>query len=114
MDDKATALTWEGQPIEASAAGHKAKPGDKVCVVLRPEAIQCSTAADATANRMQGKIRQRVFKGNHTSLLVEVADGRRLSALVHPGEMSELSGDDVWIGWKPQNATVIPDRATAG
>ena len=112
-DDRRTALTWNGTPVEAAATGRRDKPGDPVCIVLRPEAIECSAAPFAGANSMQGKIRHRVFKGNHTSMQVEVADGSRLTALVHPSAMETLSGEDVWVSWKPQNATVIRDEAAA-
>ena len=109
-----TALDWNGRKVEAAASAHGAKAGDAVCIVLRPEAVQFSADAGRVANAMPGKIRQRVFKGNHTSLTVEVADGSFLNALVHPGDAETLSGEDVWIGWKPQNATVIRDEAVTG
>ena len=112
-DDRKTALTWNGKPVEAAATAHSARAGDAVCIVLRPEAIECSASQGAGANSMPGKIRQRVFKGNHTSMLVEVADGSSLKALVHPTDMEALSGEDVWVSWKPRNATVIRDEAAA-
>ena len=112
-DDTRMALTWNGTPVEAAATWRRAEPGDPVCIVLRPESIECSTSPLAGANSIPGKIRQRVFKGNHTSMLVEIADGSRLMALVHPTDIDSLSGEDVWVSWKPQNATVIRDEATA-
>ena len=112
-DDRKTALTWNGKPVEAAATTHSARAGDAVCIVLRPEAIECSASQGAGANSMPGKIRQRIFKGNHTSMLVEIADGSSLKALVHPTDMEALSGEDVWVSWKPQNATVIRDEVAA-
>ena len=87
------------------------QPGDTACIVVRPEAIQFSAKPANGVNAMPGKIRQRVFKGNHTSMLVEVADGTRLNALLHLGDAEAVNGEDVWISWKPQNATVIRDEA---
>jgi spermidine/putrescine transport system ATP-binding protein len=113
VDDRKVTLTWNGKAVEAAATGHSTKAGDRVCIVLRPEAIQFSAAPGTGDNSMPGKIRHRVFKGNHTSMLVEVADGGRLNALVHPMETDDLTGDDVWISWKPQNATIIRDEAAA-
>jgi spermidine/putrescine transport system ATP-binding protein len=110
-DERRTALTWNGAPVEAAPTGRRAEPGDPVCIVLRPEAIECSAAPPPGANSMQGKIRHRVFRGNHTSMVVEVADGGRLNALVHASDIDSLSGEDVWVSWKPQNATVIRDEA---
>ena len=112
-DGEKTALNWNGTEVEAAATAHSTRAGDTVCIVLRPEAIQFSAEAGKVANAMPGKIRQRVFKGNHTSMMVEVADGSRLNALVHPVDTEALSGEDVWIGWQPRNATVIRDEAAA-
>jgi spermidine/putrescine transport system ATP-binding protein len=109
-DGDKTALRWNGLEIQASATGHAAKAGDAACILVRPEAIQFSTSPGASVNAMPGKIRQRVFKGNHTSMLVEVADGTRLNALVHLGDAEAVTGEDVWVSWQPQNATVIRDE----
>jgi len=110
-DGDKTALRWNGFEVQATAAAHAAKAGDTACIVVRPEAIQFSAKPAQGVNAMPGKIRHRVFKGNHTSMLVEVADGTRLNALVHLGDAEAVNGEDVWISWKPQNATVIRDEA---
>jgi len=112
-DAQGTAVTWNGKQVTASASAHGAKPGDSVIMVVRPEAIQFATDSD-TSNAFPGKVRQRVFKGNHTSMIIEVGDGTRINALVHQGESEALSGDDVWLSWKPRAATVIRDEAVAG
>jgi len=104
------ALSWNGVTIKAAQGGLTPKAGDHLYVVLRPEAIHCSAAEPHSGNRIKGKIRQRVFKGNHTSLSVEVGDGTMLNALVHPADVSQLNGEDIWVGWKPETTTVIPDR----
>ncbi len=104
------ALSWNGITITASPGGFKPKVGENVYVVLRPEAIHCSVAEPTTGNRIKGKIRRRVFKGNHTSLTIEVGGGAMLNTLAHPSDVSKLDGDDVWVGWKPETTTVIPDR----
>ncbi|MBD8651093.1 ABC transporter ATP-binding protein [Rhizobium sp. CFBP 13726] len=105
-----TALNWNGVTIKANPGGLAPRVGEHLYVVLRPEAIHCSAFEPAGGNRIQGKIRQRVFKGNHTSLMVEVEGGAVLNALVHPSEVAQLGNEDVWLGWKTETATVIPDR----
>ncbi|WP_119387856.1 ABC transporter ATP-binding protein [Taklimakanibacter lacteus] len=110
-DGDRTALRWNGLEVQASATGHPAKAGDAACIVVRPEAIRFSGSPADGVNAMPGKIRQRVFKGNHTSMLVEVSDGTHLTALVHLGDTESIAGEDVWISWKPENATVIRDEA---
>jgi spermidine/putrescine transport system ATP-binding protein len=104
------ALEWNGMTIKAQPGGLSPKAGDPLYVVLRPEAIHCSAAEPTSVNRLKGKIRQRVFKGNHTSLMIEVGGGTMINALVHPGDVGQLAGEDVWVGWKPETATIIPDR----
>jgi len=110
MESGVAALNWNGVTIKADPGGLSPKVGEHLYVVLRPEAIHCSADEPATGNRIKGKIRQRVFKGNHTSMMVEVGDGALLNTLVHPSEIAQLEGEDVWVGWKIETATVIPDR----
>ena len=109
-DSDSAALSWNGITIKAAQGGLTPKAGDHLYVVLRPEAIHCSAAEPTSGNRIKGKIRQRVFKGNHTSLSVEVGDGTMLNALVHPSDVTQLNGEDIWVSWKPETTTVIPDR----
>lgn len=106
----AAALSWNGITITANPGGLSPKVGEHLYVVLRPEAIHCSATEPTSGNRIKGKIRQRVFKGNHTSLMVEVGAGTLLNTLVHPSDVAQLNGEDIWVGWKPETATVIPDR----
>ncbi|MDH4988334.1 TOBE domain-containing protein [Aminobacter anthyllidis] len=109
-EGETAALSWNGITIKAAQGGLTPKAGDHLYVVLRPEAIHCSAAEPTSGNRIKGKIRHRVFKGNHTSLSVEVGDGTMLNALVHPSDVTQLNGEDIWVGWKPETTTVIPDR----
>ena len=110
IEGNLASLDWNGMTITAEQGGLSPRTGDQIYVVLRPEAISCSTEEPEKANKVKGRVRQRVFKGNHTSLIVEVGEGTILNALVHPSEISAINGEDVWIGWRPENATVIPDR----
>lgn len=111
-DGPGMALTWNGRRVDAAAGAHGAKPGDSVLIVVRPEAIHLSSNA-GSGNGFAGKVTQRVFKGNHTSMTIDVGEGRRLNALVHPGEAESLSGEDVWLSWNPSAATVIRDEGAA-
>lgn len=114
VDGDAVILDWNGAAIRAEPGGLAPKPGDHLHVALRPEVIHCSTSEPGGGNRVKGRIRQRVFKGNHTSLMVEVGPGALLNALMHPGEAARLDGDDIWLGWGHEAATLIPDRQARG
>lgn len=109
-EDGLTVLRWNGMTIKADPGGLTPVAGDNVYVVLRPEAIKCSADEPAAGNRIKGKIRQRIFKGNHTSLKIEVGDDATISALLHPSDVAQLGGDDIWVSWKPETTTIIPDR----
>jgi len=109
-DSQGTALTWNGRQVTAAAGTQGAKPGESVLIVVRPEAIRLSASA---GSGFAGKVTQRVFKGNHTSMTIDVGEGRQLNALVHPGEAEGLSGEDVWLSWNAGAATVIRDEGTA-
>lgn len=103
-------LNWNGVTIRAEQGGLAPQVGERLNVVLRPENIHCSDAEPTSGNRVQGKVRLRVFKGNHTSLSVDVGNGTMLNALVHANDVSQINGEDIWLGWMPGSTTVIPDR----
>lgn len=109
-EDGLTVLRWNGVTIKGDPGGLTPVAGDSVYVVLRPEAIKCSGDEPAAVNRIRGKIRQRIFKGNHTSLKIGVGEDATISALLHPSDVAQLSGDDIWVSWKPETTTIIPDR----
>ena len=101
-------LQWGGALIRAAASGGPRRAGERVHVAVRPEAIQCSSQEPLEhPSRFPGKVFRRMFKGNHTSLTVQVGDGGALSALVSPVQLGGLSGDDVWVGWRLQDSIVL-------
>jgi len=104
-------LSWKGRHVEAAAPAHKAKKGDSVLIVVRPEALHFS-AKGKDKDAIPGKVRHRIFKGNHTSVSVDVGDGVSMNALVHARDVDALA-DDVWLSWRPEDATVIRNQAPA-
>ena len=66
-------------------------------------------SAPPTAPRCPGRITRRIFKGNHTSLSIDLGEGRHLEALVDPARLAGLAGDAVWVGWNDDSAVVIAD-----
>ncbi|MBN8941089.1 MAG: ABC transporter ATP-binding protein [Rhizobiales bacterium] len=108
-DDEMVRLQWQGTPVRAAANGARPKTGDRVQVALRPESIGCSPKRRDGAEQLAGRISQRIFKGNHTALKIEVGAGRQLNVLVDPIASSRLSGDEVWLDWSEEHAVVLQD-----
>jgi spermidine/putrescine transport system ATP-binding protein len=108
-DASGVALAWNGTPLRA---GRGARPavGDRVHVAVRPEAIQLSSHAhEGAPNQLPGHIRHRIFKGTHTSLEIDIGEGRSLNALMHSDVLAPTGDDQVWVGWPADSATVLRD-----
>jgi len=102
------ALRWDGVLIHAEPNGRSMNAGEQVPVAIRPEDIRCSSVEpNDQVNRLRGRVRHRMFKGNHTALTIEVGPERILYALVSPAELSRLSGDDLWLGWGADDVIIL-------
>ncbi|MBX8824105.1 ABC transporter ATP-binding protein [Ochrobactrum sp. SFR4] len=101
-------LNWNDNILTAPRGTASVSTQDGYFIALRPEAIRCTQTAPESQNRLKGRIRQLVFKGNHTSVFVEVDGGTVLNALSHPADITSSVGDDIWVSWKPESATVLP------
>jgi spermidine/putrescine transport system ATP-binding protein len=100
-------LDWAGTPLIAESA--EALPcGRTVHVALRPDHITCSWDEPDTANRIAGRIVERVFKGARTNLVIDAGRDRRLDVRVDPFFL-EQGGDRVWLGWQPARMVVLAD-----
>ena len=100
-------LNWGGSPIQA---GKGARPavGAQATVAVRPEALRLSAhRREDEANQLPGEIRQRIFKGTHTALEIDMGAGRTLSAHAHSDAIGHLDGDAIWVAWPAHNATVL-------
>ncbi|MFV0475148.1 MAG: ABC transporter ATP-binding protein [Pikeienuella sp.] len=83
LDGRATAadtvaLTDGGAPL---ALGPDAglKPGEPATLAIRPEFCRVADEPDAARNRIAGRVRQRIFAGAHTTLIVELPGGERIN-----------------------------------
>ena len=102
--DDAVTLDWGGAPVRA-ARGLRPRPGERVTVAVRPEALRLSPVE--APGLIPGRIRHRIFKGTHTSLEIDLGGGRTLAALVHSDAIAALAEDAVWVGWPAETATVL-------
>jgi spermidine/putrescine transport system ATP-binding protein len=95
--------------VRAALNGILPRSGDRIHVAIRPEAIHCTPDGQIGVNSLPGRINQRIFKGNHTSLKIEVAPGCYLNALVDPATASHLSDPHVWVQWNENSAVILQD-----
>ena len=109
IEGNLAALRWRDHVIHAALNGTSPEPGKTVTVALRPEALHCLGAEPKDRLGIPGMVKQRIFKGNHTSVTVELSGGQEIVAQLDPVSLSQLTGDDVWIGWRESDAVVLAD-----
>ncbi len=110
------AVEWAGQRFGAQGDEGLAAGGQRT-VVVRPESIVVQSERPAQRAAAQGRIVRRIFRGNLTALTIKAAgsvaggaaDGAEVTASVGPAALDALSGDDVWLSWNPENATILND-----
>ena len=98
-------------PLTASVAGPEVKPGDPVLIVVRPEDLHVDRTGTRTENAVRGRVRDVVFSGPATKVVVEVGPALSLAALVRPGEAPAADGSAVAVWWAPEDAVVVARAA---
>jgi spermidine/putrescine transport system ATP-binding protein len=104
-----TAIRWSGDVVEASCNGHRPVAGARVAVAVRPEAIYCLSEAPAEGLAVRGRIGNRIFKGSHTLLDIEVPGRQSITAELDPKALARITGDEVFVGWRREDAVVLAD-----
>ncbi|MBB3978756.1 spermidine/putrescine transport system ATP-binding protein [Rhizobium azooxidifex] len=102
-------LDWDGHVIHADVNGNRVVAGDRTTVALRPESLYCLPEKPKDRLALEGHIERRVFKGAHSSLTVRLTNGKELVVQLDPVALSQLHSDDVWIGWREQDAVLLRD-----
>jgi len=102
-------LDWSGQPLHALRREPAPADGQSLHVALRPEHIACSWSEPKAANRIRGRIVERIFKGARTILVVDAGQGRALDVHVDPFFLEQGGGDQLWLGWAPERMPVLVD-----
>ena len=96
----------QGGARRAHAQGRRAT--SMSCCVPRRFIVRLPSRRAATASRARSV--SACSRATTLRLSVEVGEGTMLNALVHPADVTQLNGEDIWVGWKPETTTVIPDR----
>ena len=103
------AIEWNGSIVHAGLNGQDLQAGSCVAVALRPEAVSVFAAKPAEKLAFEGRITQRLFKGDHTSLTIELPNGQVITAQLDPVALSRITDDRVWIGWREEDAVALAD-----
>ena len=74
-------------------------------LVVRPEDIQVAETANNCVNRIQGRVREKLYTGSIVRLVVEV-EGEEIIVDAHKG-VSVSPPDLVEIGWNPEAGSLI-------
>ncbi|MGH6762130.1 MAG: ABC transporter ATP-binding protein [Phyllobacterium sp.] len=109
IENGIAALRWEGQVIHAAVNNNVPAIGSAVTAALRPEALYCLPEKPKDRLALKGRITQRIFKGNHTSVTVSLGEGQTIIAQLDPVALSLLVEDDVWLGWRQEDAVIVAD-----
>jgi len=120
LEGRVTEAGAQGIVIESAAAGRlraaapaQVKPGDTVCVALRPEKIRIAREPPATAgeNCVGGEVASIGYLGDLSVYRVRLAGGEIMKAAV--ANMTRLIerpigwDDRVWLSWAPEAAVVL-------
>ena len=95
----------------AAAAAEGARPGTPACVSVRSERVRLAREPDGPA-AIRGVYRERVYLGLVVQHLVELPDGREVSARApSDGDAGGdwRAGDTVWLGWRPEDGRLHLD-----
>jgi spermidine/putrescine transport system ATP-binding protein len=80
--------------------------GRRATLAVRPEDIEIGETAALCVNRLEGKIREKLYTGVVVRLVVEI-DDKRIIVDLRRG-ISSLPSDRIQIGWNPDVGSVIP------
>ena len=105
-------IDWKGLTLIGGAGG-AARRGDAVEVYLKSERIRISTGAGGARydNRLEGTVRDIIFKGQFSDYLVRVDDRAELVVSAPPALPGIERGSRVTLGWPGEAADVfaVPD-----
>jgi ABC-type Fe3+/spermidine/putrescine transport system ATPase subunit len=103
-------LQWGGIDL-ISRRVERGAVGDLVEVFVKPERIRIATAGDElgrdVVNRLEGVLRDVIFKGPYLDCLVALGNQCELTVSAPPETVGLARGAVVWIGWPPDAAAAF-------
>ena len=107
-DDERLRIDWEGLALIGRAAGG-ARRGGAVEMYLKSERIRLSAGAGGARhdNRLEGTVRDVIFKGQFADYLVRTANRAELVVSAPPSLPGIERGSRVTLGWSEEAADVF-------
>ena len=101
-------IDWDGLTLLGRSNG-EARPGDRVEVFLKSERISLAPAGAAGGddNRLEGTVRDIIFKGQFADYLVQVGNDAELVVSAPPALPGVDRGASVVLGWPCEAADVF-------
>ena len=108
--------------VEGEGAARVARIGDgawpttfagaSAIATIRPERIQL--AGDGPGAALSGRVRMRIFQGNHWLFQIETAAGLVTVIRQNSGEMQPAEGEAVRVTWRPEDMRLSADTSGGG
>ena len=85
------------------------KQGDKVCLILRPEAVSLAAGGEGL---LSGRVSSAIFSGDRMEYFVELANGQKVSVMENyfPGALRHEEGDTVGLNFNSKLTVVLPSE----
>jgi ABC-type Fe3+/spermidine/putrescine transport system ATPase subunit len=103
-------LDWDGIDL-LSPRLEDGAVGAAVDLFLKPERIRITASGsemgEGAFNRLEGVLRDVIFKGPYADCLVALRNQRELTVSAPPETVGLARGGNVWIGWTPEAAATF-------
>ena len=94
-------------PLQVGDPGARLRPGDRVTLVIRPEAAELAAPeVDGRTNVVMGEVAQRSFRGSRTRLTIRHASGRELEFELDGAALPEI-GQPVALALRPEAISLL-------
>jgi spermidine/putrescine transport system ATP-binding protein len=111
VDGGVAAVRLEGGDACRVAAVHGLATGEAIEISLRPETVSIGEAGRGGPGSIEGRVEQAAYMGATVQYQVRSQGGALISVLAPKSGRRFVTGDDVEVGWSPEDALVV-DRSS--
>ena len=86
--------------------------GDAIEISIRPESVSIARPGQGGSPSIEGRIEQSAYLGANVQYQVRSQGGILLSVIAPKSGLRFVAGDDVEIGWLPDDALVVAERGS--